>query len=205
MNYPEVFILRHGQTEWNLAGRMQGRLDSPLTEKGQAQARDQGLILQALGLEPDQLSCYCSPQGRAIATARIALGGLGCTATRDPDLCEVDLGTWSRCRMDELHRYCTPERWQELGQAWYCHIAPEGESYEQHRARCQRLLDRLDRPTILVTHGITSNVLRGLILGLSYRKTMHLPGGQGCLYRLRGGKMWHCTVENPQGSLIEGL
>ncbi|MCB2120639.1 MAG: histidine phosphatase family protein, partial [Rhodobacteraceae bacterium] len=48
--YPELYVLRHGETVWNAEGRMQGTLDSPLTERGCAQARRQGEILASLGL-----------------------------------------------------------------------------------------------------------------------------------------------------------
>ncbi|MBT6023839.1 MAG: histidine phosphatase family protein, partial [Gammaproteobacteria bacterium] len=44
-----VYVLRHGQTEWNLAGRMQGRMDSPLTALGEAQADAHGALLKSLG------------------------------------------------------------------------------------------------------------------------------------------------------------
>ena len=66
---PELYLLRHGETEWNVQGRLQGRLDSPLTERGQEQARRQAELLAAL----PPMAAWASPAGRAVATARIAL------------------------------------------------------------------------------------------------------------------------------------
>ncbi|MEL6841550.1 MAG: phosphoglycerate mutase family protein, partial [Pseudomonadota bacterium] len=53
MAYPDLFILRHGETEWNREGRMQGHLDSPLTPKGEGQADRQGVLLGGLDLPAD--------------------------------------------------------------------------------------------------------------------------------------------------------
>jgi hypothetical protein len=71
---PEVLVLRHGQTEWNAEGRLQGHLDSPLTEKGLRQAQRQNEILQPYDLTGFRF--ISSPQGRAHMTAQIALAGL---------------------------------------------------------------------------------------------------------------------------------
>ena len=66
---PEVLVLRHGQTEWNAEGRLQGHLDSPLTEKGLRQAQRQNEILQPYDLTGFRF--ISSPQGRAHMTAQI--------------------------------------------------------------------------------------------------------------------------------------
>ena len=72
---PPLFLLRHGQTVWNREGRMQGRLDSPLTPLGQVQAARQGAILRANGVA---FPARTSPRGRARTTA--ALAGLASLA-----------------------------------------------------------------------------------------------------------------------------
>ena len=64
----QIFIIRHGQTEWNLARRMQGRLDSPLTHAGMEQAHSHGELLK--GLTPIE-AMYVSPSGRTRETAYI--------------------------------------------------------------------------------------------------------------------------------------
>ena len=82
--YPTLYILRHGETEWNLANRLQGHFDSPLTDTGRAQAAAQNAILKRCDLAG--FSALSSPQGRAVATAELALAGLGMTVATDPRL-----------------------------------------------------------------------------------------------------------------------
>ena len=72
-DYPEIFVLRHGQTEWNTVGRHQGRLDSPLTEIGREQALAQSRILANALAGRGDVQAHCSPQGRAFDTAGIIL------------------------------------------------------------------------------------------------------------------------------------
>lgn len=66
-----IYLVRHGETEWNRAGRMQGQLDSPLTERGQAQARAVGETLAELTNGANGLALVASPLGRTMATATI--------------------------------------------------------------------------------------------------------------------------------------
>ena len=72
----ELYLLRHGETEWNREGRIQGSQDSPLTARGRAQATAQADILAREVPQLWQLARYCSPLRRARDTARIALDGL---------------------------------------------------------------------------------------------------------------------------------
>ena len=71
--HPKIWFLRHGQTEWNRAFRLQGHLDSPLTDQGIAEAAQQAQVMpEVLAQKPDIL---VSPLGRAQQTAQIALDG----------------------------------------------------------------------------------------------------------------------------------
>ena len=90
--YPDLFILRHGETEWNLAGRMQGHLDSALTELGREQARRQGRLLSQVVTEACEW--FSSPQGRAFNTARIAAPH-GQHIEQDMRLKEIGMGDWT--------------------------------------------------------------------------------------------------------------
>jgi len=87
---PEVLVLRHGQTEWNAAGRLQGDFDSPLTEKGLRQARRQNEMLQPYDLTGFRF--ITSPQGRARKTAQIALAGLATQIETSSELMEIGMG-----------------------------------------------------------------------------------------------------------------
>lgn len=192
--YPEIFVLRHGQTEWNLAGRHQGRLDSPLTVKGQGQALMQsGLLAEAIEGRSDVVA-YCSPQGRAMKTAAIALEPLGMVATQDARLCEIAFGEWESLTYEEIATGW-PEHTKYADKDifdWHFR-APGGESFESLRARGEAFLESLTGPTIIITHGITSRVMRGVWMGHGWNGTAGLPGGQGCVYHLRDGQ--HVKLE----------
>ncbi len=188
--YPEIFVLRHGQTEWNSLGRHQGRLDSPLTEKGRGQAGEQGELLAAVLRNRSDISAYCSPQGRAFDTASIALTHLGMTAATDERLCEISFGKWEGLTFDEIadgwpehckHAHQDLLRWN--------FSSPGGETYDDVYARAFEFLEHLNDPTIIVTHGITSYVLRGIWLGLEFDELAAMQGGQGCVYHLTDGTM----------------
>lgn len=98
---PEIYLVRHGETEWNRDARIQGRRDSPLTALGRDQARRIGQLLADLGLAG--LPVSASPLGRvqttlAIIGEHLALGPV----TLDPRLAEVALGCWEGLTAAEI-------------------------------------------------------------------------------------------------------
>ncbi|MGR3291212.1 MAG: histidine phosphatase family protein [Paracoccaceae bacterium] len=187
--YPEIFVLRHGQTEWNSIGRHQGRLDSPLTDLGRRQAHDQSAILGDLICNRTDISYYCSPQGRASDTAAIALDPLAVKARTDDRLCEISFGLWQGLTFEEISDGW-PElcKYADLDMFNWNFAAPGGERFEDVRDRAESFLNSLTGPTVIVTHGITSRVLRGLWLGVGQDEMAALEGGQGCVYHLSQGK-----------------
>ena len=101
MHAHDLYVLRHGQTEWNAAGRWQGRANSPLTALGLEQAARQRRILA--GLDLSGAEAFSSPQGRAVETAGIALAPLVGEVRTDPRLREIDVGDWTGRLRAELH------------------------------------------------------------------------------------------------------
>lgn len=181
---PPLFVLRHGETEWNRDGRLQGHLDSPLTRRGRAQAARQGAILRRI--LPEGARAISSDSGRALATARIALEGLAVPLAVDPRLREVALGRWQGLTLDEVERdwgWLTdgrgPDDWK--------FDAPEGETRAALALRLAEVLTELEAPTIVVTHGLTSRMLRCLALGRSAEAVGSLPCGQGVVHVIEGG------------------
>ena len=180
----EILILRHGQTEWNLARRFQGAMDSPLTALGVRQAEAQGRILHAhLGGSGQHLH-LCSPQPRAMRTADIALSTLNAAARTDDRLREITLGRWEGLSHDEIAR---AQALDEDDVFWWMDRAPEGEGHAAVAARVASLLTEITGPAILVTHGITACHLRGQLLGLSMSEIAKLPCDQGVVYCIRDG------------------
>jgi probable phosphoglycerate mutase len=180
MSHPELYVLRHGETHWNAENRMQGELNSPLTDKGIVHAQRQRQILDALDLSG--FSFMSSPQGRAFQTAGIALAGMADHIRTDDRLREIGVGDWSGLLRDDLPM---PEG-KDPFMAQY-EIAPNGEGFARLKDRCRALIADIKGPTVLVTHGITSMMIRGLVVGEKAHAARSSHGGQGCVYHLRDG------------------
>jgi len=182
--YPDLIVLRHGQTEWNLEGRWQGSLDSPLTAKGEDQARAMGAVLAREAVTSASHAAFVSPLGRARATAALALGA-GWRATPDDRLREIGVGGWEGWRIADVTEAAgLPDDTHQL--AFY-EAAPGGEGLDALRTRVRDFLGSLDGASVLVTHGITSRMIRTLATGRDLDRFDELPGGQGIVYRVRGG------------------
>lgn len=183
----DLILARHGETEWNAIHRMQGRLNSPLTARGQEQARALGDILRALDL--DRFDIRISPQGRVVQTAAIALGAGPHPLRSDDRLMEIDIGAWSGMTRAQVQA-ARPDLFTDdpaSRLAWY-DAAPGGEGYSGLKRRCLALLADLRGPTILLTHGITLRMLRSLAACGDDR---HFGSGsrteQGVAYLVRSG------------------
>lgn len=185
MKHP-LYVLRHGQTVWNKEHRIQGRLDSPLTEQGKAQAGFQNVILRKLDLTGFQ--AICSPQARAFHTASIALDGIFQTITTDSRLAEISVGEWEGLRRGDLVAG-RPTDESEEDALWLYERAPGGEGFEALHTRCVDFLASLSGPSVLVTHGITSRMLRLIALGKDISQIAMLPGGQGVVYHVEEREM----------------
>ena len=185
VHFSELLVLRHGETEWNAAGRMQGHLDSPLTAKGIGQAELQNQILRQYDLRRHRF--ISSPQQRAVETAKIALLGICDAIETSVDLMEIDMGTWSgvtRADIATERQACLADFSPTALYDW----APGGEGKNRLYVRCAAFLARLDGPAVLVTHGMTSLCLRLNALGWGLDRLDDLPSGQGVVYRLKAGK-----------------
>ena len=182
-NLPPLYVLRHGETEWNVAGRLQGAMDSPLTEKGRVQARAQGGIVTRLGLT--DVAWRVSPQGRALQTAALIRGAEIPSAEQDARLREIEMGDWTgKARADIAQ--ANPALFESDGLAWYDH-APGGEGLAALAARAADVLSDIEVPTLIVTHGITSRVLRCLATHRPWEELDQVGGGQGVVYEIRDG------------------
>ena len=185
--FPPLYILRHGETEWNAAGRLQGRFDSALTEKGRAQAKAQNQILARLDLS--RFGAISSPQGRAFETARIAMAGVVSPITTDAALSEIGLGDWA----GKVRAEVMAQTGARDGFALY-EMAPEGEGFAALHARCERFLCDLKGPSVLITHGITSRMLRLILTGQRIGALREIEGGQGVVFKIIDGQQKRLTL-----------
>ena len=181
-----IYVMRHGETEWNADGRFQGALNSPLTELGRQQAMQVGEALS--GLDLSGFDVRVSPQGRAFETAAIALARQVAFLHTDERLREIEVGDWSGKRRSEVSPQGVVLQDTPDGPLGLYEHAPGGEGYARLRARCTAFLDSLTAPTICVTHGITSRMLRTVAMGQPSATLGELPGGQGVVYVVENGE-----------------
>lgn len=184
-DFPKIWFLRHGQTEWNAKRRVQGQLESDLTELGITHAHRQAELMTPI-LQAHQPPCFVSPLRRAQHTARIALSGRGYET--EPALAEVHAGRFQGLTIDEIAAQFPQVDAQAMTHLDLFCAAPEGEGYASLHDRVLALLRRLEQPTVLVAHGLLGQVVRGLICGLERDEMAALPNEQGCVYVLEQGQ-----------------
>lgn len=156
-----VYLARHGETVWNAEGRYQGRLDSPLTDRGRAQARSTAETMRGRGVQ----RLLCSPLGRARATASVAERALGLTAEIDADLAESDIGRWEGLTRDEVEA-AYPGELARREQDRLDYRPPGGESLVDMLVRARAVACRLDRrTTLIVAHSAINRVLVAALIG----------------------------------------
>ena len=177
-----VYVLRHGQTEWNLAGRMQGRMDSPLTALGEAQADAHGALLKSLG-GVDEL--WVSSANRTRATAALVNKHLTAPMRFSDHLLERDCGTWSGKTLDEVAAN-ESDNWSERKSDPYHHRPGGGENLPDLVRRFRQLLDEFEpvENLVIVAHGVVSKAILQHFLGLDEAQTIAVKHPNSLLYRL---------------------
>jgi len=152
-----VFV-RHGFTDWNVAGRFQGQLDIPLNEMGLLQAWSLMQILAPTSF--DQI--YSSPLRRAAETARIIAGHRSITA--DWRIAEIHHGEWQGKTRQEIASHW-PEVWERWNKTPLQVTSSGGESPEQMRRRVEDFLKTVRGQSILcVSHGMVIQSVRSILL-----------------------------------------
>ncbi len=177
------FIARHGETVFNAAGRMQGdHPHTPLTRAGFAQADEIGRALRdLLGAKP-ALTLWASPTGRALQTLAVIAERLELDwhqANTDPRLVEIDMGSWGGRYYADLAAEYGQDRIIANGQL---QPAPDGELYPAIADRVSGwLADTDDDPgdRLVVMHGVSSRVMRGVMTGLAPDPVLGAPIAPG--------------------------
>jgi broad specificity phosphatase PhoE len=190
-----IYLVRHGETEWNAQGRFQGALDSPLTRRGRAQAELAGRILAAY-VDP-AISMEVSPLGRARETALLLRRHFsGAEPVLEPRQREISLGSWDGLDTVEIHAEWPRALERATPLDWYFR-SPDGESYEEATARLDAWLDERAAPVVAVSHGLAGRLLRGLYLGLPREEALALPVPQDAIFKLAGGTIETLTLPAP--------
>jgi probable phosphoglycerate mutase len=187
-----LYFCRHGETEANVEGRFQGlTLDTPLTARGEKQARHIGKILKHRLDDPAALAFVASPLPRARKTMAIIREKLALPPRKfgtDKRLVEIDMGAWDGLTHDEA-RAKDPKLYKKRERDKWSVRIPGGENYADVAKRAKAWLATLDRDTVAVTHGCFTRVLRGLFEELTWEEISALDEPQGVAFRVRGHKV----------------
>ncbi|MFW9639100.1 histidine phosphatase family protein [Vibrio parahaemolyticus] len=184
-----IFVLRHGETEFNADKKLQGHCNSSLTSKGCDQARRVGTTLKQY-VENRPFRVYSSTLGRALQTSQIVCEELNYSyenLDKEPRLKEFSLGEWEQRTIPSLEQ----EIPNLLAQNdWYLQ-APNCETYESVRERLSSWLSDVahDEDIVVVSHGLTGIVLRGLLLGMDYTQVWQQDLPQDAFFIIEDGRI----------------
>ena len=178
----KIYLFRHGETEWNVAGKMQGRLDSPLTERGRQQALAHGKLLAELS----PVEClWVSTANRTRATADFINARIAAPQYFSDALLERDCGTWSGKTPAQVQQEF-PDEWSRLQNDAHNHRPGGGENLPDLMARFRQLLADWPQPDCLgiVTHGVVSRAILGCLLDLTPQQIRQVKHPNALFYEL---------------------
>lgn len=190
------FIARHGETVYNRAKRMQGdHPHTPLTREGFQQADHMGAAMRALLGHQPRVTLWSSSAGRALQTLAVICEHLDLDwhqARTDDRLVEIGMGEWSGRYYHELGPQLAGFLDEE--HRLYLHPAPAGEWYDSIAARVTAWLEETDNDPgdrIVISHGMSSRVLRGIMTGAPVLPAFGAPAApdlpQGSIVKIEGG------------------
>jgi len=190
LKFPTIYLLRHGQTEWNVEGRYQGQMDSPLTVKGKEQAKANALKLEKY-LNTKEMKIFSSPLGRAKSTAYIIAKELNLQQSKIELIDEIkefnygifegNTKTFCKSEFSEEYEAREADKWS--------YVLEGGESYEMVSRRLKAWLSTLseEKEIVIIAHEMINRALRGLYLNLENKKTLTLFQSNDILIKLENG------------------
>jgi broad specificity phosphatase PhoE len=192
---PILYYVRHGETDFNAEGRLQGRQDTLLNARGKVQAKEAGELLRDL-FARDQRSAgdfdyVASPLRRTRETMEILRGSLGLPPhpyETDSRLLEIAYGEWEGWTLQEIEAR-TPELLVERERDKWDFAPPGGESYRQLTARIGEWYASLKRDTVVAAHGGGVRALMALFNVMSKEEATHAQIAQGVVYVFSDGTM----------------
>jgi broad specificity phosphatase PhoE len=193
MAAPTIYYIRHGETQWNAEGRLQGAQDVPLNDLGRKQAAHAGDILADLfardGRDETSIAFVASPLGRARSTMELVRDTLGLAPadySLDDRLREIGYGHWEGSTLAQMQASDPDVFAQRQADKWTV-SPPGGESYASVQLRMRDWYDSLLADTVAVAHGGTARALM-VALGIETpASAADLTIEQGAVYLFRDG------------------
>jgi broad specificity phosphatase PhoE len=187
---PTLIFIRHGETDWNVEGRLQGQRDIPLNDNGRAQARRNGTAIKAAIPAAAQFDFVASPLSRSRETMEIVRAAIGLRPSdyaTDDRLKELTFGAWEGFTDEDLRTEVDPELIAARAKDKWGFLPPGGESYRVLSERVSDWLSGIVRPTLAVSHGGVGRVLRRMILDLDPLTAISTPFPQDRVLVFDGG------------------
>ena len=204
-----LYLIRHGQTVWNLEGRLQGGKDSPLSALGRQQARAAAI---SLGANPP-CSILTSPLGRAKTTAEIIATELSIPVTEDKRLAEVGFGKAEGLTLSEIDKRWPDFRDERERDKWHVRW-PDGESYQDADRRIAPFVTDIlgpdpdgddSLPLAIVGHETMNMILLGRLLALEPSTVMRIGQPNHVVYRLEDRLVDHAHLGDDVLDWIPGI
>jgi broad specificity phosphatase PhoE len=191
---PAIYFIRHGETDWNVEGRLQGQQEIPLNHVGRVQAREAARRLCSLVARVGDLDYVASPMSRTRETMDRLREALGLAATGyriDERLIELTFGNWEGLTWKEV-RKAHPQAAAARERDKWSYIPPGGESYAILADRVRPVLADLARDTVIVSHGGVARALLSIACGVATRHAANLDIWQGRVLVIEGSTYRWC-------------
>ncbi len=188
---PVIYFLRHGQTDYNAARRIQGVIDIPINAHGRLQARRNGGVLNELIGDKTRFDFVASPLLRARQTMEIVRSAMGLAPEgyrTDARLQEIHFGAWGGMTMAEIAA-SEPENFARRQRDPWNFTPPGGEAFRELYARAMDWLAGVASATAVVSHGGISRALRGHFLKLAPQEMVHLDVPQDKVLMIEGDRL----------------
>ena len=186
-----LYFIRHGETDWNAEGRLQGQRDVPLNDLGRVQAEEAARKLAAATTRVEDLPFISSPLTRTRETMEILRGTLGLHPPyykTDERLKEIAFGLWEGLTWKDIRKRHAPEAAARDKDRWR-YAPPGGESYQGVLERLVPFVGALSGDSVIVAHGGVARALMVLTGALSAETALKQDIHQGKLLVLQGGGM----------------
>ena len=192
---PVLYYVRHGETDLNVQGRLQGRRDTVLNAHGRQQAAECGAVLNDLFVRdhrrPQDFEYISSPLKRARQTMEVLRATLGLEPLgyeTDDRLVEIAYGEWEGLTLPEIEKKNAGILAQRERDKWDF-APPGGESYRQLADRIGSWYASLARDTVVAAHGGGVRALMALLKILPKNQATHAQVEQGVVYVLADGRL----------------
>jgi broad specificity phosphatase PhoE len=181
MDMTTIYLVRHGQTNWNREEVFRGRADIPLNETGRKEALLTGQYLRGVVVD----SVYSSPLSRAVVTAEAIAHYHDRKVQILDGLIDIDFGRWQGISHEEVR-----EKYGKLYRQWKDtpHLVgfPGGESLKEVRKRALKAIksiirDHVDETLVMVSHRVVNKIVLCGLLGLDNSHFWQIGQDTGCI------------------------